>query len=70
MQQRRIECPKKKTNCLVATDAAKSSTTASACAHTAEKVLAATAAQATAEQQADNNSILRPLILVVKKTKC
>jgi hypothetical protein len=40
-------------NCLVATDAANSSTTANACAHTAEEVLAATAAQATAEQQAD-----------------
>jgi hypothetical protein len=40
-------------SCLVATDAANSLTIASACAHTAEKVLAATAAQATVEQQAD-----------------
>jgi hypothetical protein len=39
--------------CLVAKDAANSSTTASVCAHTAEEVLVATAAQATVEQQAD-----------------
>ena len=44
-------------NCLVATDAANSSTTANACAHTAEEVLAATAAQATAEQQADKKTV-------------
>jgi len=47
--------------CLVATDAANSSMTANVCAHTAAQVLAATAAQATVEQQADKKSfILRP----------
>jgi hypothetical protein len=50
----------KKVICLVATDAAKSSTTASACARTAGKVLAVTAAQATAEQQADKNQYSSP----------
>jgi hypothetical protein len=60
MQQRRIECPQKKMNCLVATYAAKSLTTASACAHTAEEVLVATAAQATVEQQADKKQYSSP----------
>jgi hypothetical protein len=46
--------------CLVATDAANSSTTASACAHTAEEVLVATAAQATVEQQADKKQYSSP----------
>jgi hypothetical protein len=40
---------------LVATNAATSLTTASAYAHTAARVLAATAAQATVEQQADKS---------------
>jgi len=44
-------------SCLVATDAANSSTIANAYAHTAAKVLAATAAQATAEQQADKKPV-------------
>jgi hypothetical protein len=47
-------------NCLVAIDAAKSLTTASACAHTAEEVLVATAAQATVEQQADKKQYSSP----------
>jgi hypothetical protein len=55
MWQRRSECPKKKT-CLVATDAATSLTIANAYAPIAAKLLAATAAQATAEQQADKGS--------------
>ena len=55
MWQRRSECQKKKT-CLVATDAATSLTIANAYARTAAKRLAATAAQATAEQQADKHN--------------
>jgi hypothetical protein len=47
-------------NCLVATDAANSLTTANAYAHTAAKVLAATVAQATAKQQADKNQYSSP----------
>jgi hypothetical protein len=47
-------------NCLVATDAANSLTIASVYALTAAKVLAATAALATAEQQADKRIIRRP----------
>ena len=55
MQQRRIEWGKKK-SCLVATDAANSLTTASARVHTAAKPMAASAALATAGQQADKTS--------------
>jgi hypothetical protein len=53
-------------NCLVATAAANSLTTASACAPTAAKVLAATAALVTAEQQADKKSFVAHNYSVVK----
>jgi hypothetical protein len=54
-------------NCLVATAAANSLITASAYAHTAAKVLAATAAPATAEQQADKKIIRRPQLFGCEK---
>jgi hypothetical protein len=66
MQQRRTEWQKKK-SCLVATDAANSLTTASAHAHTAAKLRVASAALATAEQQADKTSVFASIISVVKK---
>ena len=55
MLQRRIEWVRKK-SCLIAKDAANSLTTASAHAHTAAKPRAASAALATARQQADKTS--------------
>jgi len=50
-------------NCLVATDAANSLMIASVCALTAAKVLAATAALVTAEQQADKKNYSSPTII-------
>jgi len=50
-------------NCLVATDAANSLMIASVCALTAAKVLAATAALVTAEQQADKKNHSSPTII-------
>ena len=47
---------KQRKKCLVVKDAATPSTTANALAPTAAKLLAATAAQATAKQQADNSN--------------
>jgi len=54
-------------NCLVATDAANSLTIASACAPIAAKVLAATAALVTVEQQADKRIIRRPQLFGCEK---
>jgi len=54
-------------NCLVATDAATSLTTASAYVHTAVRVLAVTAALATAGQQADSAYSSPTVISVVKE---
>jgi hypothetical protein len=54
--------------CLVATSAATPSTIANVYAHTAAKVLAATAALVTVEQQADKKKrILRPLYFGCEK---
>ena len=58
MWQRRIEWEKKK-SCLVATDAANSSTTANACARTAVKLRTAIVVLATAKQQADKKTSFR-----------
>jgi hypothetical protein len=49
------------------TNAANSLTTANAYAHTAVKVLAATAALVTVEQQADKKIILRPRLFGCEK---
>jgi hypothetical protein len=54
-------------NCLVATNAANSLTTANAHAHTAAKPQAASAAPATARQQADKKTHFAYIISVVKK---
>jgi hypothetical protein len=66
MQQRRSEWQKKKTS-LDATNAANSLTIANAYAPTAAKLQDATAAQATAEQQADKTSFFAHCYSVVKK---
>jgi hypothetical protein len=64
--QRRSEWQKKRVSCLVATDAATSLTIANAYARIVARLLAATAAQATAEQRADKTVFFAHCYSVVK----